>query len=59
MVSANLAESRVQQGQHGYLGGTAGDCKDARLLKFTLAVGIPLKLCSTGVDFHFCSPIWV
>ena len=25
-------ESRVQQGKHGYLGGTAGDCKDARIL---------------------------
>ena len=32
MVSANLAESRVQQEKHGYLGGTAGDCKDARIL---------------------------
>ena len=31
MVSANLAESRVKQGKHGYLGGSAGDCKDARL----------------------------
>ena len=58
MVSANLAGSRVQQGKHAYLGGTAADCKDARLLKFTLAVGIPLKLC-TGVVFCFCSPIWV
>ena len=31
MVSANLAESRIQQGVHGYLGGSAGDCKEAKL----------------------------
>ena len=31
MVSANLAESRVQQGKHGYLGGSAGDCEDAKI----------------------------
>ena len=31
MVSANLANSRIQQGVHGYLGGNAGDCKEAKL----------------------------
>ena len=31
MVSANLAESRVQQGKHEYLGGSAGDCEDAKI----------------------------
>ena len=32
MVSDNLAKSRVLQGIHGYLGGSAGDCKEARSL---------------------------
>ena len=32
MVSANLARSRVEQGKHGFLGGSAGDCKEARVL---------------------------
>ena len=31
MVSTHLAETRLQQGVHGYLGGNAGDCKEAKL----------------------------
>ena len=31
MVSTHLAETRLQQGVHGYLGGHAGDCEEARL----------------------------
>ena len=31
MVSVNLAKSRIQKGVHGYLGESAGDCKEAKL----------------------------
>ena len=31
MVSENLAKARINQGVHGYLGGSAGNCREAKL----------------------------